>query len=111
MVGEKDLNMALLLDFYGAMLTEKQQDIIDLYYNQDLSLGEISEHAGITRQGVRDCIKRGEQTMSELEEKLMLHKKYDELEDIADELERIAGKDERFGAEIMKLSAKLREIL
>ena len=57
---EKNLEVAYLLDYYGGMLTEKQREVVDLYYNEDLSLAEISEHAGITRQGVRDSIKRGE---------------------------------------------------
>ena len=56
----KDMNISLLFDFYGEILTEKQQDVIDYYYNDDLSLAEISEHLGITRQGVRDSIKRAE---------------------------------------------------
>ena len=111
MTGEKDLNMAVLMDFYSAMLTEKQQDVMDLYYNEDLSLGEISEHAGITRQGVRDCIKRGEQTMAELEEKLMLKKKYAELEKLADEIEGFAATDEKNGARLIEISKQLREIL
>ena len=59
----KDLNIALLLDFYGELLTEKQRDMIELYYDEDLSLGEIAETAKITRQGVRDSIKRGEQQL------------------------------------------------
>ena len=45
----KDMNISLLFDFYGEILTEKQQDVIDYYYNDDLSLAEISEHLGITR--------------------------------------------------------------
>ena len=53
------LEMSLLFDFYGETLTEKQRELFDLYYNEDLSLSEIAEHAGITRQGVRDSIKRG----------------------------------------------------
>ena len=52
------LEMSLLFDFYGETLTEKQRELFDLYYNEDLSLSEIAEHAGITRQGVRDSIKR-----------------------------------------------------
>ena len=56
----KDLNVSVLLDFYGQLLTQKQNDALDLYYNQDLSLSEIAAHMGITRQGVRDNIKRGE---------------------------------------------------
>ena len=52
------LEMSLLFDFYGETLTEKQRELFDLYYNEDLSLSEIAEHAGITRQGVRDSIER-----------------------------------------------------
>jgi len=66
----KDLRVAVLFDFYGEMLTEKQKDVIDLYYNEDLSLAEIAEHEGISRQGVRDNIKRGEAYLFELEDKL-----------------------------------------
>lgn len=72
----KDLNVSVLLDFYGKMLTPKQYDVIDLYYNQDLSLSEIAEHQGITRQGVRDSIKRGELYLFELEDKLQLFTSY-----------------------------------
>ncbi len=72
----KDLNVSVLLDFYGQMLTQKQFDVIDLYYNEDLSLSEIAEHQGITRQGVRDSIKRGELYLFELEEKLNLFSTY-----------------------------------
>ena len=67
---EKDYKISYLLDFYGNILTDKQNDAIDLYYNEDLSLAEIAEHVGITRQGVRDAIKRGEETLLEMESKL-----------------------------------------
>lgn len=66
----KDLAIVPLFDLYGGMLTEKQRDVMDLYYNEDLSLSEIAEHEGITRQGVRDSIKRAEAVLLELEEKL-----------------------------------------
>ena len=66
--------MAALLDVYGKVLTDKQRDLIDLYYNEDLSLGEIAENRGITRQGVRDAVKRSEFVLYELEENLgVLH--------------------------------------
>ena len=75
----KDMNISLLFDFYGEFLTEKQQDVIDYYYNDDLSLAEISEHLGITRQGVRDSIKRAEATLLDMEEKLGLAKRFREI--------------------------------
>ncbi len=68
----KDLTIAMLHDFYGELLTEKQSRAIDLYYNEDLSLAEIAEPLSVTRQGVRDAIKRGEKQLLEYEEKLGL---------------------------------------
>jgi len=68
----KNMEIPYLLDFYGQMLTDKQRDVLDLYYNEDLSLAEIGQNTGITRQGVRDSIKRGEYTLFELEQKLGL---------------------------------------
>ncbi len=64
--------MCLLFDFYGSVLTERQQEVFDLYYNEDLSLAEIAEHAEITRQGVRDAIARSKKILLDLEEKLGL---------------------------------------
>ncbi|MGN0666024.1 MAG: YlxM family DNA-binding protein [Huintestinicola sp.] len=91
MNGEKDLRVAVLLDYYAPMLTEKQRDVIDLYYNEDLSLGEIAEHESITRQGVRDSIKRGEQTLHDLEKSLALAEKSRRLEAIACCIDEICG--------------------
>ena len=65
-----DLGFSILLDYYGMVLTEKQRNILTEYYNDDLSLAEIAENYGITRQGVRDAIKHGEATLTEMEEKL-----------------------------------------
>lgn len=77
---EKDLRIALLLDFYGEILTDKQREVVDLYYNDDLSLAEIAEHAAISRQGVRDAIKRGESTLLFMEEKLGLARRFGEMQ-------------------------------
>ena len=66
----KDMRISLLLDFYGDMLTKKQREVIEYYYNDDLSLSEIAENEGITRQGVRDAIKRAELQLDEMEERL-----------------------------------------
>jgi len=76
----KDLKISLLLDFYGDMLTEKQREVVDFYYNDDLSLSEIAENEGITRQGVRDSIKRAEAQLLEMEERLGLVKRFREME-------------------------------
>lgn len=76
----KPFEMCLLFDFYGDILTEKQNELFDLYYNEDLSLSEIAEHVGITRQGVRDGIVRAEHTLREMEEKLGLVARYGRIE-------------------------------
>lgn len=72
----KDLSIGVLMDFYGDLLTDKQRDTLDLYYNRDYSLAEIAEDLDISRQGVRDFIKRGEKQLAEFEEKLGMVKKY-----------------------------------
>ncbi|PKM82621.1 MAG: putative DNA-binding protein [Firmicutes bacterium HGW-Firmicutes-14] len=68
--------VALLFDFYGELLTEKQQDILSLYYEQDLSLGEIAREFAVSRQAVHDIIKRGEKILEGYEEKLKLVRKF-----------------------------------
>ena len=62
----KNYEIAILIDFYGEMLTAKQRDFLEYYYNDDLSLSEIAENEGITRQGVRDAIKRAETQLNEI---------------------------------------------
>lgn len=74
------LELCLLFDFYGEMLTDKQRELFDLYYNEDLSLSEIAEHAGITRQGVRDAVVRAEHTLTALEDKLHLVSRYGKID-------------------------------
>ncbi len=77
----KDLSIAMLYDFYGDLLTPKQAQAIDLYYNEDLSLAEIAEPLEISRQGVRDDIKRGEKTLLTMEERLGLVNRFMNLEE------------------------------
>ena len=64
------LEMALLLDYYGGMLTEKQRDCFDMRYNQDLSLGEIAETLGVSRQAVNDNLTRTEALLRRMEENI-----------------------------------------
>lgn len=75
---EKNLKLACLLDFYGEVLSERKQSVLSLYYNEDLSLAEIAAEIGISRQGVRDLIKKAEDELLFLEEKLGLQKKLNE---------------------------------
>ena len=65
-----------LLDIYGALLSDRQRDCLDLYYNDDLSLAEIAENLGITRQGVRDAVKRGANELVAYEERLRLSERF-----------------------------------
>ena len=84
--------MALLYDFYGDVLTERQKEFYDLYYNEDLSLSEIAENSGISRQGVRDVIVRAEAILTDLEDKTGLIKRFHamrkQLQQIAEDAER-----------------------
>ncbi|WP_297196824.1 YlxM family DNA-binding protein [uncultured Flavonifractor sp.] len=72
--------MALLYDFYGDMLTDRQKEFYDLYYNEDLSLAEIAENYGITRQGVRDVIVRAEAILTELEDKTGIIRRFHKMQ-------------------------------
>ena len=94
-------HMSMLYDYYGELLTEKQKELFDLYYNEDLSLAEIAEHAGISRQGVRDAIVRSETILRDTEDKLGLVKKYSGYESKLDEIRQAA-------AYIAQVNAKLR---
>ena len=72
---KKTIDTTILLDIYGQMLTKKQFNILNDYYNNDLSLTEIAENEGITRQAVNDNIKKGEQKLYTIESKLNIMKK------------------------------------
>ena len=67
---EKNLRLVVLFDTYGALLTDDQQNMFDLYYNEDLSLAEIAQHTGLSRQGVRSAINHAEEALLTYEEKL-----------------------------------------
>lgn len=95
----KDLKLVILLDFYGGLLTEKQAMVLDCYYNQDLSLGEIADDMGISRQGVMAFLKQGEKHLRDFEKKLGLAERFQKItagirdmrhvvEDMPDETEK-----------------------
>ena len=105
--------MAMLYDFYGDVLTDRQKEFYDLYYNEDLSLGEIAENYGITRQGVRDVIVRAEAVLTELEDKTGLIKRFHtmhrQLEQIREDARRAAERSARY--DDPELEAQARKIL
>ena len=84
----KNLHINLLFDYYGDMLTDKQKEVMDLYYNEDMSLFEISEHVRVTRQGVHDLIKRSEAILLDMDEKLMF---VDRFTKVNSEIEKISA--------------------
>ncbi len=83
--------MTMLFDFYGEVLTDRQKEFFDLYYNEDLSLAEIAENYGISRQGVRDVIVRAEAVMTEIEDKTGLMKRFMRLRDKVTAIEEDAA--------------------
>ena len=72
---EKHVQISMLCEIYGKVLTENQLDVLREYYDQDLSLSEIGNNRGISRQAVRDMIKKGENKLFEFEEKLEFMKR------------------------------------
>lgn len=78
----KNFKISVLLDLYGKLLTEKQYDMLDFYYNNDFSLAEIAEHYDISRQGVHDSIKRGEELLLDYEKVLKLSENQQKYQDI-----------------------------
>ncbi len=73
---EKQVEIGYLLDFYGELLNERKRNVLDLYYNEDMSLSEIASDLGITRQGVLDLIRKGGNELLTYEEKLGMARKF-----------------------------------
>lgn len=84
---DKKITVSVLLDFYGQLLSEKQLTIMNCYYNEDLSLREIADIVGMTRQGVYDIIRRSDNFLKELENKLCLYHKWQSIEKDLDNVE------------------------
>ncbi len=80
------LMQSMLLDFYGELLTEKQRECYDLHYNEDLSLSEIAEQSGSSRQAVWDNIRRAEAALKDIEEKTGLIRRFSENQRLLEEL-------------------------
>ncbi len=82
---EKNLLIPCLLDIYGELLTERKRELLDYYYEEDYSLSEISELTGISRQGVRDSLRKSAAELLEFEEKLRLYEKKTSLEQLIEQ--------------------------
>ena len=88
---ESTVERTMLFDFFGELMTEKQRTYFDLHYNADLSLAEIAEQEGISRQGVWDIIRRAEATLRHAEEKTGLVRRFSELQRTVGEMEKQIG--------------------
>jgi uncharacterized protein len=91
---DKNVAIAYMLDFYGAFLTEKQRSMMNFHYEQDLSLSEIAEQEGISRQGVHDTLKRGAKALTDIEEKLGILERYLHTREYLEKAKSLLEKDQ-----------------
>ena len=109
---DETLHTTMLYDFYGELLTDKQREYFDLYHNEDLSLSEISEKVGISRNGVYDIIKRAEKILIKTEEKTGIVRKWMETqEDINKAIEIVRDLEKASDSKTSKKLDKLSDIL
>ena len=90
---EEKIRISMLLQIYGKLLTEKQFEFMDYYYNEDLSLSEIAENQNITRQAVREILAKSKNKLEEYEEKVMFYKKISKINPLLDKLEKTNKKE------------------
>ena len=114
---EKNVEISVLCQLYGKALTDKQYEVLTDYYNNDLSLSEIAENNNITRQAVRDIIKKGENKLYELEENISLMKKILQEEKIVskiekelDEIEKLTNSDKKVAQNIKNIKKELMKL-
>ncbi len=104
----KNLNFVFLLDFYGGILNERQREVLDLYYGDDLSLAEIAEISGISRQGAHDLIKRGEAKLIDAESALGLAERFEKIKNTVFSIEKEIENSDFHGKE--KLSSLIEQL-
>ena len=90
---EEKIRISILLQIYGKLLTEKQFEFMDYYYNEDLSLSEIAENQNITRQAVREILAKSKNKLEEYEEKVMFYEKINKINSLLDKLEKTNKKE------------------
>ncbi|MBR6546299.1 MAG: HTH domain-containing protein [Clostridia bacterium] len=103
----KNMAVGYLLDFYGGMLTERARSIMEQYYRDDLSLGEIAENLGISRQGVRHVIKHAEEQLLSCERTLGLSAQFRSVLDSAERIRDLASSLNELGEEGASLAARI----
>ncbi len=110
---DKLLEQSLLYDFYGELLTPHQRSIYESFVFEDLSLGEIAQQEGISRQGVHDLVKRCDKTLREYEEKLHLVQRFSDMKERIEKIRSLSGGPAESDTldQIRKLSAELLEEL
>lgn len=110
---EKLLDITMMYDYYGKLLTERERDVIDKYYNEDLSLKEIADINGVSKQAVASSLKRAEKKLYDYEEKLSLIKKSNRstffLEKIYDDLSKVSQANDN--KEIGEILDEIRDFL
>jgi len=109
---QKSLEIGYLLDFYGELLNERRRTVLDMYYNEDMSLSEIADTLCITRQGARDLIKKAGDELLNFEEKLGVARKFRDVCNCTDSAERIIFQNSGDSAkELLKILSEIRQII
>lgn len=103
----KNLNITVLLDFYGKLLSDKARDIMEMYYMEDLSLAEIAENKGITRQGVRDNIVRAQKELENFEANLNLLERFKRISANVDNIKNVLNEETEINP---KIKSKITEL-
>lgn len=103
----KNLNITVLLDFYGKLLSDKARDIMEMYYMEDLSLAEIAENKGITRQGVRDNIVRAQKELENFEANLNLLERFKRISANVDSIKCVLNNEAQISP---KVKSKITEL-
>lgn len=109
---QKSLEIGYLLDFYGELLNERRRTVLDMYYNEDMSLSEIAESLNITRQGARDLIKKAGDELLHFEDKLGVARKFRDLCERADSAEAIIRQNNIGNSEqLIAILSEIRQII
>jgi uncharacterized protein len=112
---DKKMRIGDLYEVYRELLTEKQRDILELYINEDLSLGEIAETFGVSRQAVHDLLKRTETILEEYESKLLLYARLssegERMRTAIEKLDSLIGSGASIDADVLKELVDIRSML